>query len=98
MESVIKTIGFSGYKSFSKEISDDLISFFGSDVLDDEDLVSILEMSNNDKNKKNKIDTKNLFIFTLHLQELPIHLEVRLDFHFQQEILLPKFFHILQLL
>ena len=50
------------------------------------------------KNKKNKIDTKNLFIFTLHLQELPIHLEVRLDFHFQQEILLPKFFHILQLL
>ena len=46
-------------KVFSEEISDALISFFGSDVFEGDELVAVLKISNDDKNKQRVLETVN---------------------------------------
>ena len=46
-------------KVFSEEIFDALISLFGSDVFEDDELDTVLKMSNNDKNKQKVLETVN---------------------------------------
>lgn len=46
-------------KVFSEEITHNLVSFFGSEVFEDNELISIITMSNNDQNHQKVLDMVN---------------------------------------
>lgn len=76
-------------RSFSDEISDSLISFFGGDVSEDDELISILSICDNDINKRKVLDAVNAWEKEqklAHIQALILH-KIKADDHSKCKII-----------